>query len=99
MVIFLLGNEIKEVTNLRPEKLNRLYQIELRGNKLQTTRGLNLPTLKKIYLGENELVKIEDLRGLQNLTTLHLRTNKLENLDGFSDSMKNLQYLNLRYFA
>lgn len=31
------------------------------------------------------------------LTTLHLRDNQLENLDGFSEEQKELQYINLRY--
>lgn len=34
---------------------------------------------------------------LTRLTTLHLRDNKIETLDGFSENMKQLQYVNLRF--
>lgn len=34
---------------------------------------------------------------LARLATLHLRDNKIETLDGFSESMKSLQYINLRF--
>lgn len=39
---------------------------------------------------------MEGLENLSNLTTLHLRDNQIETLDGFSKEMKSLQYLNLR---
>ena len=44
----------------------------------------------------NSITKLEDLQNLSRLTTLHLRDNKIETLDGFSDMMKQLQYINLR---
>ena len=44
----------------------------------------------------NQITKLEGLHNLQNLATLHLRENQLDNLDGFSDEMANLQYINLR---
>lgn len=43
------------------------------------------------------LKKVEGLENLKNLTTLHLRDNQVDTLDGFSEEMKSLQYLNLRY--
>lgn len=46
---------------------------------------------------QNTIQKLEGLEGLEQLTTLHLRDNKLETLDGFCSSMKCLQYLNLRW--
>jgi len=90
------SNEITEVIGLDPAKLQRLSTIELRNNKLKSTAGLFLPNLKKIYVGENQIEKIEDLSRLEHLSTLHLRENKLTSLDGFADTMINLQYLNLR---
>ena len=45
----------------------------------------------------NQLTKLDGLDQLQHLATLHLRDNQLEKLDGFSENMKNLQYINLRY--
>lgn len=46
---------------------------------------------------QNALRSLEGLEALEQLTTLHLRDNQLEALDGFSSSMKCLQYLNLRW--
>lgn len=46
---------------------------------------------------QNFISHLEGLEDLVQLTTLHLRDNKLETLDGFSRSMKCLQYLNLRW--
>ena len=40
---------------------------------------------------------LEDLAELKSLSALHIRDNKLEKLDGFSDKMASLQYINLRY--
>ncbi|KAH0628572.1 hypothetical protein JD844_009912 [Phrynosoma platyrhinos] len=45
---------------------------------------------------QNSIFYLEGLEGLGQLTTLHLRDNQLETLDGFSESMKSLQYLNIR---
>ncbi len=39
---------------------------------------------------------LEDLDKLTSLETLHLRDNQLEFLDGFSDTMGKLKYVNLR---
>ena len=44
----------------------------------------------------NSITRLEDLDKLTRLTTLHLRDNKMETLDGFSEHVKQLQYLNLR---
>ena len=39
---------------------------------------------------------VEGLDGLPHLATLHMRDNQLESLDGFSDALGNLQYVNIR---
>jgi len=90
------GNELTEVGQLNRKKLTRLRVIEFRGNRLTTTEGLGLPNIQKIYLGENMIKTIEGLAELEHLTTLYLRHNDISTLDGFSENMKNLQYLNLR---
>lgn len=89
-------NEITHVRGLEPNKLGRLHTLELRSNKLLSTDGIYLPNLKNLFLGANTIKSLEGLERLEHLTTLHLRDNQLENLDGFSESMKNLQYVNLR---
>ncbi|XP_039766641.1 leucine-rich repeat-containing protein 23 isoform X2 [Ornithorhynchus anatinus] len=92
----LKGNFIQRVTGLDPLKLGNLHTIELRGNQLESTAGLHLPKLKYLYLAQNNLRQLEGLESLEHLCTLHLRDNQVEVLDGFSPSMKALQYLNLR---
>ncbi|EHB18628.1 Leucine-rich repeat-containing protein 23 [Heterocephalus glaber] len=90
------GNHIQVVTSLDPEKLQSLHTLELRGNQLYTTAGINLPKLKKLFLAQNMLKNVEGLENLSDLTTLHLRDNHIESLSGFSKEMQSLQYLNLR---
>lgn len=92
----LKGNRIRHVSGLDPERLTSLHTLELRGNQLESTLGINLPKLKNLFLAQNMLKRIEGLENLSNLTTLHLRDNQIETLDGFSKEMKSLQYLNLR---
>nr|XP_013813515.1 PREDICTED: LOW QUALITY PROTEIN: leucine-rich repeat-containing protein 23 [Apteryx mantelli mantelli] len=99
LVFFLLwhsGNKIKTALGLSQGQLFSLHILELRGNKLESTAGLNLPKLKNLYLAQNAISSLEGLEGLGQLTTLHLRDNQLETLDGFCSTMKCLQYLNLR---
>ncbi|XP_033028997.1 leucine-rich repeat-containing protein 23 [Lacerta agilis] len=92
----LKSNEIEAITGLDPDKLSNLQTIELRGNGLKSTAGFCLPKLKTLYLAQNAITVIEGLEDLGQLTTLHLRDNQIETLDGFSASLRSLQYLNLR---
>ncbi|XP_009897972.2 leucine-rich repeat-containing protein 23 [Dryobates pubescens] len=92
----LKGNRIQSTLGLSHGQLFNLQILELRGNVLESTAGLNLPKLKNLYLAQNTIKSLEGLERLEQLTTLHLRDNSLESLDGFCSSMKCLQYLNLR---
>ena len=38
------------VTGLDPKKLISLHTLELRGNQLNSTQGINLPKLKNLFL-------------------------------------------------
>ncbi|XP_069834950.1 leucine-rich repeat-containing protein 23 [Dendropsophus ebraccatus] len=91
-----IGNEIRTLESLDCAKLNSLHTLELRGNKLQSTAGLYLPSLRELYLAQNNIKTLAGLEHLVNLTSLHLRDNQLEALDGFSGNMRALQYINLR---
>ena len=42
---------------------------------------------------------MEGIESMSKLTTLHLRDNQIEALEGFPDSLDALQYLNLRYMC
>jgi len=90
------SNDISAIEGLNPCKLGNLTQLELRGNKLTSTKGLLLPNLKKLYLAENQITQLEDLSRMTQLTSLHLRDNKLVTLDGFTEELVSLQYVNLR---
>lgn len=90
------NNVIKEITGLDATKLSRLHTLELRGNKLESSDGIYLPNLKNLFLAANIIKRIEGMGRLTGLTTLHLRDNQLENLEGFSDDQKGLQYINMR---
>jgi len=89
-------NDITEVTGLDPSKLERLHTMELRGNKLSSPDGIYVKSLKNLFLGANQITSLVGIERLEHLATLHLRDNQIENLDGFSDVLKNLQYINLR---
>jgi len=45
----------------------------------------------------NEITSIAGIDQLENLTLLHVRENQIQTLDGFSEKLKHLQYINLRY--
>ena len=94
--IFVSDNDISEVGGLEFKRLTRLTSLEIRANKLTSTKGLYLPNVKKLYLADNNISVIEDLSILEHLTTLYLGGNNISKLDGFTESLKNLQYLNLR---
>ena len=49
------------------------------------------------YQANNEISKLEDLSELKSLAVLHLRENQIEKLDGFSEKLQNLQYINMRF--
>nr|XP_047135413.1 leucine-rich repeat-containing protein 23 [Hydra vulgaris] len=90
------GNEVLEISSFDAANLSYLAVLELRGNKLTSTKCTYPQSLKMLYLAENAIEEIQDVSQLTHLKTLHLRNNKITNLNGFSENMKNLQYLNLR---
>jgi len=53
-------------------------------------------SLKSLFIAANQINTLVDLDELKNLSALHLRDNKLDKLDGFSDKLAALQYINLR---
>lgn len=94
--IFVPDNDISEISGLEFKRLTRLTSLEIRANRLTSTKGLYLPNVKKLYLGDNNISVIEDLSILEHVTTLYLGGNNISKLDGFTESLRNLQYLNLR---
>ncbi|KAM9752490.1 leucine-rich repeat-containing protein 23 [Menidia menidia] len=92
----LKGNGIQRMSGLQSIYLSNLVTLELRGNNLDTTNGINLPNLRRLYLAQNAIKRLEGLDKLERLAVLHLRDNQLETLEGLSPNMKCLQYLNVR---
>uniref|UniRef100_A0A3P9K5X9 Leucine-rich repeat-containing protein 23 n=1 Tax=Oryzias latipes TaxID=8090 RepID=A0A3P9K5X9_ORYLA len=92
----LTGNKIQQLHCFQTSCFGNLLTLELRGNHLETTDGLNLPNLQRLYLAENGIKHLEGLDKLESLAILHIRDNKLETLEGLSPNMKCLQYLNVR---
>ncbi|PBC32759.1 Leucine-rich repeat-containing protein [Apis cerana cerana] len=88
-------NNIEEIT-LNPYDLENLKTLEIGGNFLTTTNGIFFPGLIRLYLGENQIERLEGLEILVNLKILHLRSNKISNLSGFDARCAKLNYLNLR---
>ncbi|XP_028266049.1 leucine-rich repeat-containing protein 23 [Parambassis ranga] len=92
----LTGNSIQTVNVFQSGCFENLVSLELRGNHLDTTDGINLPNLQRLYLAQNVIHRLEGLEKLESLAVLHLRDNHLDTLDGLSPNMKCLQYLNVR---
>ncbi|CAL1679030.1 unnamed protein product [Lasius platythorax] len=91
-----LNHNLISTVAFEAEKLPNLTLLELCDNALTTTAGICSSNLKELFLAGNQIEKIEQLRNLENLKILHLRNNKLANLDGFSNKCLNLNYINLR---
>jgi len=70
--------------------------LELRENRLTSTKGIKVTSLKSLFIAANQINTLEDLDELKNLAALHLRDNKLDKLDGLSDKLVSLQYINFR---
>lgn len=47
---FLSGNRIQQLNGFQSSHFENLVTLELRGNQLDTTAGINLPNLQKLYL-------------------------------------------------
>ncbi|KAK9681323.1 hypothetical protein QE152_g38397 [Popillia japonica] len=75
-----------------------LKQLEMRGNQLFDISGSFPLGLENLYLAENKIARFceNDLGRLVNLKILHLRDNQIRKLNGFSENLVNLKYINLR---
>ena len=69
---------------------------------MQETFIVDIIIAGNIYCGyylqaANEITSLKGMDQLENLTVLHLRENQIQTLDGFSENLKHLKYINLRY--
>ncbi|KAM3171558.1 hypothetical protein ACTXT7_016385 [Hymenolepis weldensis] len=99
--LILNNNEIEtlcgiDASPLNQFKLRSLETLELHGNKIASTDGLeNLFDLKTLYCSGNLLRSVGDLSKMQGLVTLYLMDNRIQHLDGFINGLPKLKYLNL----
>ncbi|CAN9516047.1 unnamed protein product [Ophioblennius macclurei] len=93
--INLTGNSIQNMNGFQSDTFDNLTTLELRGNDLNTTVGLELWNLKRLYLAQNAIKRLEGLERLEQLKILHIRDNQLDSLDGI-ENMRSLEYLNVR---
>lgn len=78
-------------------KLPSLDTLEIRGNQLKSLLGAShLHQVRTLYAGANQITDLSDLCFMSNLVRLHLRDNAIKKLDGFTNQLTSLQYLNLR---
>lgn len=92
-------NQIPSFEGLEPGALPNLVSLQLRGNKLSSTMGLeNFRNLKHLFVAANQITSLEGLATLESLEILHVRDNQISSFgETFVDgSLPNLRYINLR---
>jgi Leucine-rich repeat (LRR) protein len=94
--LYLSSNQIKEV---KWQNLN-LVTLELNANQIQSISLKNLPNLKNLYIGINNLIgqlpsSSIDLGDLPSLSVLHLNTNGITAVDFTTLNFKQLSVLHL----
>jgi len=90
------SNKINTASGLNGDILTNLTFLELRGNNITSIEGLRIPSLKTLYLAANRLINLNGIDQMINLQILHVRDNQINDLSNFSQSLRNLTYLNLR---
>lgn len=55
-LILLSGNNVQQLHSFQTGCFGSLLSLELRGNRLETTDGLNLPNLQRLYLVQEQAV-------------------------------------------
>ncbi len=92
-----LANQITEISGLTRRNLPSLRMLDLHSNQITSTDNISIPTLRQLFLASNNITAVEGLDGVPQLTILHLRENQIMKLDGFTEQLESLQYINLRY--
>ncbi len=91
----LSDNEIKEILELKLDKLVNLRELYLDSNKINYVGKFDrLDNLQILYLSNNKLKYIDGLNKFVNLKILHLSDNKIRHIEELDD-LVNLQKLNL----
>ena len=93
--LILNGNEL---TDADLDSLRALVILELRSNKLGTIQNIDQCSLvEEVYAAENELDDLNLFNTLNKLRKLHIRKNKLTQIDISTEQwLPTLEYLNVR---
>lgn len=84
-------NQIANIDMFSGNKLDQLQNLNLSGNKIKSLGSINLPTLRRLNLSENEISEVV-WKGHNCIEILELRKNKLRKLKGIAN-MKCLKEL------
>ena len=74
-VLYLYDNAIERIQNL--EHMTILQYLYLHNNCIQDIPQLPMPSLRKLYLDENDLVVVSGLNACENLEELHVASQRL----------------------
>jgi Leucine-rich repeat (LRR) protein len=95
---FLTLSQNNYITTLSPiKKLNKIEQLDVNNTYFKKTEELSwFPSLKKLWLGSNQIDSIDKLPVLSQLKELDLRGNKIADLTALKN-VPNLETLNISY--
>ncbi|KAI3380371.1 hypothetical protein SNEBB_003334 [Seison nebaliae] len=95
--LYLSNNEIEIIEELSgQEVLVNLSYLDLSHNKIRSIEKMNIPSLKTLYLGYNDLRTLRGLENLTGLVTFHARKNNLTELHYLGENLTSLIYFNIR---
>lgn len=83
------GNALTSAKNINLPTLQKLYLVSM-------VLWVWLCVIGMVLQATNQINTLEGLGHLAQLTTLHLRENQLKKLDGLTDQMSSMQYINFR---
>ena len=90
-VLYLYDNQIEEIKNL--EFAGIVQYLLLQNNKIKEMPHLPMPSLRKLYLDENEIEYVSGLEECERLEELHVRDQRVPSYTGLSFDPASLQAL------
>jgi Leucine-rich repeat (LRR) protein len=90
-VLYLYDNQIDEIKNL--EFASIVQYLLLQNNKIKEIPHLPMPSLRKLYLDENEIEYVSGLEECERLEELHVRDQRIPSFTGLAFDPASLQAL------
>ncbi|GAU96050.1 hypothetical protein RvY_07551 [Ramazzottius varieornatus] len=96
--LYLSYNKLAHFAPSSPRYLRELEVLELRKNRLIGFGGpsVKFPALKVLFIAQNNIEKLENLRGMKSIEFLDVRRNKLKSLADWP-TLPNLKHLNVSF--